>query len=60
MRDAKLEKKFFDLLEEISLYWDGEIPENKIKAKVRLFEAHARQSSDVFEDYIYEIKELIK
>jgi hypothetical protein len=59
MRDAKVEKAFFDLMEDIRKYYEGEINKNIILGQIKLFETMARNSDDVFEDFIDDIREMI-
>jgi hypothetical protein len=59
MRDPKVEKAFFDLMEDIRKYYEGEINKNIIISQIKLFETMARNSDDVFEEFIEDIKEMI-
>ncbi|MGM0609215.1 MAG: hypothetical protein ACQESP_12465 [Candidatus Muiribacteriota bacterium] len=59
MRDVKVEKAFFNLLNDIEKYNDGLMTKQMIKAQINLFEVMARNSDDVFEDFIEDIRELI-
>jgi hypothetical protein len=59
MRDPKVEKAFFDLMEDIRKYYEGEINKNIILGQIKLFETMARNSDDVFEDFIDDIREMI-
>jgi hypothetical protein len=55
MRDAKLEKKFFMLLD----FLVSDAPKQKKKIRLQIFMHEARQSDDVFQDFQEELEALI-